>query len=72
MDKQLVGYRGKIHERTYMPPKPRKYGVFGLCEATAGFALKDIIYSGKDSDSGPHISLANDIVMKFLCSVFFW
>ena len=53
-----------------MPSKPRKYGVkfFWLCEATTGFALKDMIYSGKDSDSGPHKNLANDIVMK-LCSV---
>ena len=27
VDKQLVGYRGKIPGRTYMPTKPRKYGV---------------------------------------------
>ena len=37
VDEQLVGYRGKIPGRTYMPSKPRKYGVkfFWLCEATA-------------------------------------
>ena len=27
VDEQLVGYRGKIPGRTYMPSKPRKYGV---------------------------------------------
>ena len=56
MDEQLVGYRCKIPGRTYMPSKPRKYSVkfFWLCEATTGFALRDMIYSGKDSDSGPH------------------
>ena len=71
VDEQLVGYRGKIPGRTYMPSKPRKYGVkfFWLCEATTGFALKGVIYSGRDSDSGPHRNLANDIVMK-LCSVY--
>ena len=42
---------------------------FWLREATTGFALKDMIYSEKDSDSVPHNNLANDIVMK-LCSVY--
>ena len=27
MDEQLVAYRGKFPGRTYMPSKPRKYGV---------------------------------------------
>ena len=55
-----------------MPSKPRKYGVkfFWLCEATTGFALNGMIYSGRESDSAPHRNLANDIVMK-LCSVYF-
>ena len=44
--------------------------VFWLCEATTGFALKGMIYSRKDSDSGPYKNLANDIAMK-LCSVYF-
>jgi len=30
-DKQLVGYRGKIPGRTYMPSNPRKYGVQFFC-----------------------------------------
>ena len=65
---KLVGYRGKISGRTYMPTKPRRYGVkfFWLCEATTGFAVKSMIYSGRESDSGSHRNLANDIVMK-LC-----
>ena len=72
VDEQLVEYRSKIPGRTYMPTKPRKYGVkfFWLCEATTGFALKSIIYSGRKSDWGPHRNFANDIVIK-LCSVFF-
>ena len=72
MDEQLVGYRGKIPGRTYMPTKPRKYGVkfFRLCEATTGLALKSMVYSGRESDSVPHRNLADDVVMK-LCSVYF-
>ena len=52
MDEELVGYRGKVPGRTYMPTKPRKYGAqfFWLCEAT-GFALKGMIFSGRESDS---------------------
>ena len=55
-----------------MPSKPRKYGVkfFWLCEATTGFAPNGMIYSERESDSGPHRNLTNDIVMK-LCSVYF-
>ena len=72
VDEQLVGYRGKIPGKTYMPSKPRKNGVklFWLCEAKTGFALNGIIYSGRESDSGLHRNLANDIVMQ-LCSVYF-
>ena len=72
MDEELVGYHGKIPGRTYMPSKPRKYGVkfFWLCEATTGFALKGMIYSGREFGSGPHRNLANDIVIK-LCLVYF-
>ena len=67
-----LGIVARFPGRTYMPSKPRKYGVkfFWLCEATTGFALKGMICSGRDSDSGPNRNLANDIVMK-LCSVYF-
>ena len=70
VDEQLVGYRGRNPGRTYMPTKPRKYKFFWLCEATTGFALKAMIYSGRESDSVPHRNFSNDIVMK-LCSVYF-
>ena len=72
VDEQLVGYRGKIPGRTYMPSKPRKYGVkfFWLCEATTGFALYGMIYSGREENNAPHRNLGNDIVMN-LCSVYY-
>ena len=72
VNKQLVGYRGKIPGRTYMPSKPRKYGVTfsWLCEATAGFALHGIIYSSREEKNAPHRNLAKDIVMN-LCSIYY-
>ena len=47
VDEQLVGYRGRIPGRTYVPSKPRKYGikVFWVCEAQSGFALNAWIYT---------------------------
>ena len=34
VDEELVGYRGRISGRTYIPSKPRKYGLkmFWACE----------------------------------------
>ena len=72
VNEQLVGYRGKIPGRTYMPSKPRKFGVkfFWLCEATTGFALHGIIYSGRKENNAPYRNLTNDIVMN-LCSLYY-
>ena len=71
MDEQLVRYRCKIPGRTLIPSNSKKYGVefFWLRETTTGFALKGVIYSGKESNSGLHRNLANDIAMR-LCSVY--
>ena len=48
VDEKLLGYRGKIPGRTYLPPKPRKYGlqIFWICEADSGFALNAHVYTG--------------------------
>ena len=55
VDEQLVDYRGTILDRTYIPSKPRKYGVkiFWLCEAKSGFPLNANIYVGKVSNGSP-------------------
>ena len=49
VDEQLLGYRGKIPGRTYLPSKPRKYGlkIFWICEADSGFALNAHVYIGR-------------------------
>lgn len=42
VDEQLVGYRGRVPGRTYLPSKPKKYGVkiFWACEARTEFPRK--------------------------------
>lgn len=65
VDEQLVGYRGRAPGRTYLPSKPRKYGIkiFWLAEADSGFALKGKIYTGRE-ESGVHRNLGRDIVVE--------
>ena len=67
VDKQLVGYRGRIPSKTYIPSKPRKYGlkIFWACESSSGYALNDIPYGVKEGDQ-VHRNLAQDIVMRLL------
>ena len=67
MDEQLVGYRGRIPGRTYMPSKPRKYGlkIFWACESSTGYALNAIAYGGKEGDQ-VHRNLGQDIVLRLL------
>ena len=67
VDEQLVGYRGKIPGRTYIPSKPRKYGIkiFWLCEAKSGFPLNASIYVGKVGNE-VYRNLGKDVVLE-LC-----
>ena len=67
VDKQLVEYRGRIRGRTYMPSKPRKYGlkIFWACESSTGYALNAIAYGGKEGDQ-IHQNLGQDIVLRLL------
>ena len=67
VDEQLVGYRGKIPDRTYIPSKPRKYGlkIFWVCGSSSGYALNGIPYDGKEGDQA-YRNLAQDIVMRLL------
>lgn len=72
VDEQLLGYRGKVPGRTYMPSKPKKYGlkIFWLCEARTGFALNGQIYTGRGQNEPIHRNLGKDVVLE-LCKPFF-
>lgn len=71
VDEQLLGYRGKIPGRTYIPSKPRKYGlkIFWICEADSGYALKASIYTGRINNE-IHRDLAKHVVLD-LCEPFY-
>jgi hypothetical protein len=73
VDEQLVGYRGQIPGRTYMPSKPRKYGIkiFWICESESGFALNGIIYTGRQPNQPIHQNLGKHIVEQ-LASPFYY
>ncbi len=49
IDESMIKYKGRIFFKQYLPIKPTPWGIkeFGLCEATTGFLLKQIIYCGK-------------------------
>ena len=64
--RELLGHRGKILGRTYIPSKLRKYGmkIFWITEAKSGYALKGQgqLYTGKiigeiQRDLGKHVDL---------------
>ena len=68
VDEQLLGYRGRVPGRTYMPSKPKKYGVkiFWSCEAKTGFALNGKIYTGRQQNREPERELGKKIVLNLL------
>ena len=63
----MVGYRGRIPGTTYMPSKPRKYGlkIFWVCVSSTGYALNAIAYGGKEGGQ-VHRNLGQDIVLRLL------
>ena len=67
VDEQLVGHRGGIPGRIYMPSKPRKYGlkIFWACESSTGYALNAMAYGGREGDR-VHRNLGQDDVMKLV------
>lgn len=51
IDESIVKFKGHIFFRQYMPAKPTKWGLkeFVLCEATTGYHLRYLIYTGKSA-----------------------
>lgn len=68
VDEQLVGYRGHAPGRTYMPSKPRPYGVkiYWATESTSGYALTAIIYTGRGPNEEPVRDLGKKLVLELL------
>ena len=67
VDKQLVGYCGRIPGRNYMPSKSRKNGlkIFWAGHSSTGYALNAMAYGGREGDR-VHRNLGQDVVMKLV------
>ena len=67
VDEQLVRYRGRILDRTYILSKLRKYGLkmFWASESSSGYILNGIPYGEKEGDQ-VHRNLAQNIAMRLL------
>lgn len=52
IDEMLVPFRGKCGFRTYMPKKPKKYGVKIMCltDSSTSYLVDAYIYKGKNTD----------------------
>lgn len=50
LDESMVKFKGRIFFRQYLPAKPTKWGIkeFILAEAKTGYALKSVVYTGKN------------------------
>lgn len=49
VDEMMVGFKGRLSMRQYMPAKPTKWGikVWALCESQTGYTLDFDVYTGK-------------------------
>ena len=69
VDEGMIGYRGRVSFRQYMPAKPNKYGikVWMAADASNGYVLNFDVYLGKELDGRPRIyGLGYDVVHKLI------
>lgn len=69
LDESMVKFKGRIFFRQYLPAKPTKWGIkeFILAEAKTGYALKSVVYTGKNSfqrEAG--VPLSEQVVLDLL------
>jgi hypothetical protein len=70
VDESMIKFKGRIYFRQYMPAKPTKWGFkkFVLCDSKTGYALRHIIYTGRqDFIREQNVGLAEQVVLN-LCS----
>lgn len=66
INEAMIGYKGRIFFKQYMPTKPTKWGikVWEMCDADTGYCVAFDIYTGRYSCVNPEVSLGHDIVDK--------
>ena len=72
IDEAMIGYKGWIFFKQYMPAKPTKWGikVWEMCEADSGYCDSFDIYAGCHSWENTTVSLRHELVDK-LASPFY-
>ena len=69
VDEGMVGFRGRLSFRQYMPAKPTKYGikVWMAADSSNGYVLNYDVYLGKEANQRPRIyGLGYDVVTKMV------
>ena len=62
----MIGFKGRLKFRQYMPAKPTKYGikVWMAADASNGYVLNCSVYEGSEEGNALIHGLGYDIVMK--------
>lgn len=69
VDEGMIGFRGRLSFRQYMPAKPTKYGikVWMAADSSNGYVLNSDVYLGKEADGRRRIyGLGYDVVTKLI------
>ncbi|XP_052826863.1 piggyBac transposable element-derived protein 4-like [Octopus bimaculoides] len=63
VDETMIGYKGRVHFRQYMPAKPTKWGtkVWKVCEAETGYCVNFSVYTGKKYNGNRLHGLGHDV-----------
>jgi len=56
VDEAMVGYKGRLHFKQYMPAKPTKWGVkvWEVCESETGYCSNFDVYTGRKPGGREH------------------
>ena len=72
IDEGMIGYKGRLSFKQYMPAKPTKYGIklFAICDSVTGYCLKCHIYTGREdslsSDEGFTFNIVNKLISPYI------
>ena len=68
VDEGMIGFRGRLSFRQYMPAKPTKYGikVWMAADSSNGYVLNFDVYLGKEANQRRIYGLGYDVVTKMI------
>lgn len=66
IDESMIGYQGRTIFKQYEPRKPTKWGIkcWSLAEASSGYLLDMIIYTGKREESVKNMTKGEQVVLR--------